>query len=107
VRLDCSQVSREWMARLVQSDPAATGQPETGESPPSLFGYVLDELDALGLQVTHGGFQVVAHEIQLVPGRAGLQLDQKAAQGRIVRALARLERGGTVALPARKFRPCQ
>ncbi len=39
--------------------------------------------------------------IELVPGRAGLQLDRKAAQGRIVRALARLERGDTVALPVR------
>jgi vancomycin resistance protein YoaR len=38
--------------------------------------------------------------IELVPGRQGLQLDRKAAQSRIVRALARLERGGTVALPA-------
>ena len=39
--------------------------------------------------------------IELVPGQPGLQLDQKAAEGRIVRALARLERGGTVALPVR------
>jgi vancomycin resistance protein YoaR len=37
--------------------------------------------------------------IELVPGRPGLQLDQKAAESRIVRALARLERGGSVALP--------
>ena len=68
VRLDCSQVDRDGMPRLVQSDLAATGQPETGEPPPSLLGYVLCELDALGLQVTDRGFQVVA-EIQLVPGR--------------------------------------
>ena len=39
--------------------------------------------------------------IELVPGRAGLQLDKRAAQSRIVRSLARLERGGTVALPVR------
>jgi vancomycin resistance protein YoaR len=39
--------------------------------------------------------------IELVPGRPGQQLDRKAAEGRIVRALARLERGGTVALPVR------
>jgi vancomycin resistance protein YoaR len=39
--------------------------------------------------------------IELVPGQPGLQLDRKAAEGRIVRALARLERGGTVALPVR------
>ena len=39
--------------------------------------------------------------IELVPGQAGLQLDRKAAESRIVRALARLERGGTVALPVR------
>jgi vancomycin resistance protein YoaR len=39
--------------------------------------------------------------IDLVPGRPGLQLDRKAAESRIVRALARLERGGTVALPVR------
>ena len=39
--------------------------------------------------------------IDVVPGQAGLQLDQKAAESRIVRALARLERGGTVALPVR------
>jgi vancomycin resistance protein YoaR len=39
--------------------------------------------------------------IELVPGRAGLQLDKRAAQSRIVRSLARLERGDTVALPVR------
>ena len=39
--------------------------------------------------------------IELVPGRPGLQLDQKAAESRIVRSLARLERGGTVPLPVR------
>jgi vancomycin resistance protein YoaR len=39
--------------------------------------------------------------IELVPGQPGQQLDRKAAEGRIVRALARLERGGTVALPVR------
>ncbi len=38
--------------------------------------------------------------VELVPGRQGLQLDRKAAESTIVRALARLERGGTVALPA-------
>ena len=69
MRLDCSQVDRDRMPRLVQPDLAATGQPETGEPPPSLLGYVLCEFDALGLQVTDRGFQVVAHEIQLVPGR--------------------------------------
>jgi vancomycin resistance protein YoaR len=39
--------------------------------------------------------------IELVPGRAGLQLDKRAAQSRIVRSLARLERGDIVALPVR------
>jgi vancomycin resistance protein YoaR len=39
--------------------------------------------------------------VELVPGRPGLHLDRKGAQGRIVRALARLERGNTVALPVR------
>ena len=39
--------------------------------------------------------------IELVPGQAGQQLDQKAAERRIVHALARLERGDTVALPVR------
>ena len=39
--------------------------------------------------------------IDVVPGQAGLQLNGKAAESRIVRALARLERGGTVALPVR------
>ena len=39
--------------------------------------------------------------IELVPGQPGLQLDRKASESRIVRALARLERGGTVALPVR------
>ena len=69
VRLDCSQVDRDGMPRLVQSDLAATGQPQTGEPPPSLLGYVLCELDSLGLQVSHRGFHVVAHEVQLVSGR--------------------------------------
>jgi vancomycin resistance protein YoaR len=39
--------------------------------------------------------------IEVVPGQPGLQLEREAAEGRIVRALARLERGGTVALPVR------
>ena len=39
--------------------------------------------------------------IELVPGQSGLQLDRKAAESKIVRTLARLERGGTVALPVR------
>jgi hypothetical protein len=49
------------------------------------------EFDALGLQVAHGGFQVVAHEVQLVPsgsvGRVPGQLcgreleDQPATAG--------------------------
>jgi vancomycin resistance protein YoaR len=39
--------------------------------------------------------------IELVPGRPGLELNRKAAESRIVRALARLERGSTVALPVR------
>jgi hypothetical protein len=43
----------------------ATG---TGEPSPPLLGDLLGEFDALGLQVAHGGFQVVAHEVQLVPG---------------------------------------
>ena len=37
--------------------------------------------------------------IELVPGQSGLQLDRKAAEATIVRTLARLERGGAVALP--------
>ena len=37
--------------------------------------------------------------VELVPGQPGLQLDRKAAESRIVRSLARLERGVTVALP--------
>jgi vancomycin resistance protein YoaR len=37
--------------------------------------------------------------IELVPGQPGLQLDRKAAEATIVRTLAQLERGGTVALP--------
>jgi hypothetical protein len=70
LEFDCSQVDGERMARLVQSDLAATGQPETGEPPPPLLRYVFCELDALGKQVSHRGFQVVAHEVQLVPGRS-------------------------------------
>jgi vancomycin resistance protein YoaR len=37
--------------------------------------------------------------IEVVPGQSGLQLDRKAAEATIVRTLAQLERGGTVALP--------
>jgi vancomycin resistance protein YoaR len=39
--------------------------------------------------------------IEVVPGQAGQQLNQKAAERRIVHVLARLERGGTVPLPVR------
>ena len=39
--------------------------------------------------------------IEVVPGQAGRRLDQEVAGGRIVRALARLERGQPVALPVR------
>ena len=44
--------------------------------------------------------------IEVVPGRAGLELDRKAAESRIVRSLARLERGGAVPLPV-KVEPVQ
>ena len=37
--------------------------------------------------------------IEVVPGQSGLHLDRKAAEATIVRTLAQLERGGTVALP--------
>jgi vancomycin resistance protein YoaR len=40
-------------------------------------------------------------KIALVPGQSGLHLDHRAAAPVIVRALGSLERGGTVALPAR------
>jgi vancomycin resistance protein YoaR len=39
--------------------------------------------------------------IEVVPGQAGRRLDQKAAGARIVRTLARLDRGQPVALPVR------
>ncbi len=39
--------------------------------------------------------------IEVIPGQAGRRLDQEVAGGRIVRALARLERGQPVALPVR------
>ena len=39
--------------------------------------------------------------IEVVPGQTGRRLDQEVAGGRIVRALARLERGQPVALPVR------
>ena len=38
-------------------------------------------------------------QIEVVPGQAGRHLDKEAAGGRIVRALARLDRGQVVALP--------
>ena len=37
--------------------------------------------------------------IEVVAGQPGRRLDQRAAQSRIVRALARLDRGSTIALP--------
>ena len=40
-------------------------------------------------------------QIEVVAGQPGRRLDQKAAGATIVRALARLERGGPVALPVR------
>jgi len=69
VLLEWSQVDGERMARLVDSDLAAPGQPEAVQPSPTLLGDVLGELDALRLQIPHRGFQVVAHEVQLVPGR--------------------------------------
>src|SRR6478609_2721268 len=64
-----SEVDRERMARLVHADLAAAWQPEVGEPSPALLGHVVCELDSSGPEVTHRGVQVVAHEVQLVPGR--------------------------------------
>ena len=65
-----SQVDGARMAWLVHSDLAAAGQAKAGEPSPPLLGDVLGELNALGAKVSHGGFYVVAHEVQLVSGWA-------------------------------------
>ncbi len=74
--------------------------------PVQAYAAALDyKLEGLAREVdrTHVEAKLVRRglSIDVVPGQAGLQLDQKAAESRIVRALARLERGGTVALPVR------
>src|SRR3954453_17595219 len=56
------------MARLVDSDIATAGQSEPGQPSPPLLGDLLSEIDALRLQIPHRDVDVVAHEVQLVPG---------------------------------------
>ena len=64
--LGSSQIDGARMARLVHSDLATAGQAKAGEPAPPFLGDVLGELNALGAKITHGGLNVVAHEVQLV-----------------------------------------
>jgi len=68
LRSDCSQVDGERMARFVDSDVATAGQPEAGQPSLPLLGDLLGEVDSLRLQIPHRCFDVVAHEVELVPG---------------------------------------
>jgi hypothetical protein len=56
------------MVGLVDPHLATARQPEDGPSVPPLLGNVVGEIDALGLQPAHRGFELVAHELQLMPG---------------------------------------
>ena len=54
------------MPWLVQPQLSAARKPECCRQTPPLFDDAFGELDALALQLLHGGVHVIAHQIQLM-----------------------------------------